>query len=124
MRIGDWSSDLCSSDLGKKATAEGIDVLIVDTAGRLQNKKILMDELAKIRRVLGRLNPAAPHDVVLVLDATTGPNALGQIAVFKAVAGVTGLVINKRAGTARARVLAPAAAPFGLPLHELGKEAG
>ena len=60
----------------KKATAEGIDVLIVDTAGRLQNKKDLMDELAKIRRVLGRLNPAAPHDVVLVLDATTGQNAL------------------------------------------------
>ncbi len=60
----------------KKATAEGIDTLIVDTAGRLQNKKVLMDELAKIRRVLGRLNPQAPHDVVLVLDATTGQNAL------------------------------------------------
>src|SRR3712207_181130 len=79
----------------RKATAEGIDVLIVDTAGRLQNKKDLMDELAKIRRVLGRLNPAAPHDVVLVLDATTGQNALSQIEVFREVAGVTGLVMTK-----------------------------
>src|SRR3546814_6076044 len=66
-------------DAVKQATATGIDVLIVDTAGRLQNKRELMDELAKIKRVLGRLNPAAPHDVVLVLDATTGQNALSQI---------------------------------------------
>src|SRR3546814_5283432 len=68
-------------DAVKQATATGIDVLIVDTAGRLQNKRELMDELAKIKRVLGRLNPAAPHDVVLVLDATTGQNALSQIDV-------------------------------------------
>ena len=93
----------------KKATAEGIDVLIVDTAGRLQNKKELMDELAKIRRVLGRLNPAAPHDVVLVLDATTGQNALSQIEVFREVAGVTGLVMTKLDGTARGGVLVAAA---------------
>ena len=93
----------------KKATAEGIDVLIVDTAGRLQNKKDLMDELAKIRRVLGRLNPAAPHDVVLVLDATTGQNALSQIEVFREVAGVTGLVMTKLDGTARGGVLVAAA---------------
>ncbi|HEY9554688.1 signal recognition particle-docking protein FtsY [Allosphingosinicella sp.] len=104
----------------KKATAEGIDVLIVDTAGRLQNKKILMDELAKIRRVLGRLNPAAPHDVVLVLDATTGQNALGQIEVFKEVAGVTGLVMTKLDGTARGGVLVAAAEQFGLPIHAIG----
>ena len=84
-------------DAVKQATATGIDVLIVDTAGRLQNKTELMDELAKIRRVLGRLNPAAPHDVVLVLDATTGQNALNQIEVFKEFAQVTGLVMTKLA---------------------------
>jgi fused signal recognition particle receptor len=104
----------------KKATAEGIDVLIVDTAGRLQNKKVLMDELAKIRRVLGRLNPAAPHDVVLVLDATTGQNALNQIEVFKEVAGVTGLVMTKLDGTARGGVLVAAAEQYGLPIHAIG----
>jgi fused signal recognition particle receptor len=104
----------------KKATAEGIDVLIVDTAGRLQNKKGLMDELAKIRRVLGRLNPAAPHDVVLVLDATTGQNALGQIEVFREVAGVTGLVMTKLDGTARGGVLVAAAEAYGIPIHAIG----
>jgi fused signal recognition particle receptor len=104
----------------KKGTAEGIDTLIVDTAGRLQNKKGLMDELAKIRRVLGRLNPEAPHDVVLVLDATTGQNALSQIEVFKEVAGVTGLVMTKLDGTARGGVLVAAAERFGLPIHAIG----
>lgn len=104
----------------KKATAEGIDVLIVDTAGRLQNKKGLMDELAKIRRVLGRLNPAAPHNVVLVLDATTGQNALSQVEIFKEVAGVTGLVMTKLDGTARGGVLVAAAEQFGLPIHAIG----
>ncbi|MDB5691474.1 MAG: ftsY [Alphaproteobacteria bacterium] len=104
----------------KRATAEGIDTLIVDTAGRLQNKKGLMDELAKIRRVLGRLNPAAPHDVVLVLDATTGQNALAQIEVFQEVAGVTGLVMTKLDGTARGGVLVAAAERFGLPIHAIG----
>ena len=104
----------------KKATAEGIDVLIVDTAGRLHNKKDLMDELAKIRRVLGRLNPAAPHDVVLVLDATTGQNALAQIEVFREVAGVTGLVMTKLDGTARGGVLVAAADAYGLPIHAIG----
>jgi fused signal recognition particle receptor len=104
----------------KRATAEGIDVLIVDTAGRLQNKQGLMDELAKIRRVLGRLNPAAPHDVVLVLDATTGQNALGQIEVFREVAGVTGLAMTKLDGTARGGVMVAAAEKFGLPLHAIG----
>ena len=104
----------------KKATAEGIDTLIVDTAGRLQNKKGLMDELAKIRRVLGRLNPAAPHDVVLVLDATTGQNALSQIEVFKEVAGVTGLVMTKLDGTARGGMLVAAAERYKLPIHAIG----
>lgn len=107
-------------DAVKKATAEGIDVLIVDTAGRLQNKSELMDELAKIRRVLGRLNPAAPHDVVLVLDVTTGQNALSQIEVFKEVAGVTGLVMTKLDGSARGGILVAAAKQFGLPIHAIG----
>jgi fused signal recognition particle receptor len=107
-------------DAVKRATAEGIDVLIVDTAGRLQNKSELMEELAKIRRVLGRLNPAAPHDVVLVLDATTGQNALSQIEVFKEIAGVTGLVMTKLDGSARGGILVAAAKQFGLPIHAIG----
>ena len=107
-------------DAVKQATATGIDVLIVDTAGRLQNKRELMDELAKIRRVLGRLNPEAPHDVVLVLDATNGQNALSQIETFKEVAGVTGLVMTKLDGTARGGILVAAAEKFGLPIHAIG----
>lgn len=104
----------------KKATAEGIDVLIVDTAGRLQNKKGLMDELAKIKRVLGRLNPEAPHNVILVLDATTGQNGLKQIEIFQEVAGVNGLVMTKLDGTARGGVLVAAAERYGLPIHAIG----
>lgn len=104
----------------KEATAKGIDALIVDTAGRLQNKRELMDELAKIRKVLGRLNPEAPHDVILVLDATNGQNALSQIDVFKEVAGVTGLIMTKLDGTARGGVLVAAAEKYGLPIHAIG----
>ncbi|WP_375397870.1 signal recognition particle-docking protein FtsY [uncultured Sphingomonas sp.] len=104
----------------RQATAQGIDALIVDTAGRLQNKRELMDELAKIRRVLGRLNPASPHDVILVLDATTGQNALNQIEVFREMAGVTGLVMTKLDGTARGGVLVAAAEKYGLPIHAIG----
>ena len=107
-------------DAVKKGTEIGTDVLIVDTAGRLQNKRELMDELAKIRKVLGRLNPEAPHDVVLVLDATNGQNALSQIDVFKEVAGVTGLVMTKLDGTARGGVLVQAAERYGLPIHAIG----
>lgn len=107
-------------DAVKKGTEIGTDVLIVDTAGRLQNKRELMDELAKIRKVLGRLNPEAPHDVVLVLDATNGQNALSQIDVFKEVAGVTGLVMTKLDGTARGGVLVQAAEQYGLPIHAIG----
>ena len=107
-------------DAVKRATDTGIDALIVDTAGRLQNKRELMDELAKIRRVLGRLNPEAPHDVVLVLDATNGQNALSQIDVFKEVAGVTGLIMTKLDGTARGGVLVAAAEQYGLPIHAIG----
>jgi fused signal recognition particle receptor len=107
-------------DAVKRATDEGIDALIVDTAGRLHNRRELMDELAKVRRVLGRLNPEAPHDVVLVLDATNGQNALQQIEIFKEVAGVTGLIMTKLDGTARGGVLVAAAEQYGLPIHAIG----
>ncbi|MFT4027996.1 MAG: signal recognition particle-docking protein FtsY [Novosphingobium sp.] len=107
-------------DAVKAATDGGTDALIVDTAGRLHNKRELMDELAKIRRVLGRLNPEAPHDVVLVLDATNGQNALQQIEIFKEVAGVTGLIMTKLDGTARGGVLVAAAEQYGLPIHAIG----
>lgn len=107
-------------DAVKAATAQGIDALIVDTAGRLHNKRELMDELAKIRRVLGRLNPASPHDVVLVLDATNGQNALAQIEIFREVAGVTGLVMTKLDGTARGGILVAIAERFKLPVHFIG----
>jgi fused signal recognition particle receptor len=102
------------------AQAAGSDVLIIDTAGRLQNKSGLMDELAKVKRVLAKAMPGAPHDVVLVLDATTGQNALNQIEVFREVAGVTGLVMTKLDGTARGGVLVAAAERFGLPIHAVG----
>ena len=104
----------------KQATATGIDVLVVDTAGRMQNKTHLMEELSKVRRVLGRLNPEAPQDVLLVLDATTGQNALAQIEVFRDTAGVTGLIMTKLDGTARGGILVAAAEKFGLPIHAIG----
>lgn len=104
----------------EQARASGRDVLLVDTAGRLQNKSGLMDELAKVRRVLGKQAPGAPHDTILVLDATTGQNALSQIEIFQEVAGVTGLVMTKLDGTARGGVLVAAAEKFGLPIHAIG----
>jgi fused signal recognition particle receptor len=107
-------------DAVKRAMDEGKDVLIIDTAGRLQNKTGLMDELAKVKRVIGKLDPDAPHDVLLVLDATTGQNALNQIEVFGQVAGVTGLVMTKLDGSARGGMLVAAAEKFGLPIHAIG----
>lgn len=104
----------------KAAREAGSDVLIIDTAGRLQNKAGLMDELAKMRRVIQKLSPAAPHDTVLVLDATTGQNALNQIEVFRDIAHVTGLVMTKLDGSARGGVLVAAAERFGLPIHAIG----
>jgi fused signal recognition particle receptor len=104
----------------KAAREAGTDVLIIDTAGRLQNKAGLMDELAKMRRVIQKLSPAAPHDTVLVLDATTGQNALNQIEVFREVAKITGLVMTKLDGSARGGVLVAAAERFGLPIHAVG----
>ena len=104
----------------KPAREAGTDVLIIDTAGRLQNKTGLMDELAKMRRVLQKLSPAAPHDTILVLDATTGQNALNQIEVFGDVAKITGLVMTKLDGSARGGVLVAAAEKFRLPIHAVG----
>jgi len=103
-----------------KAQADGADMLLIDTAGRLQNKGDLMEELAKIVRVLRKLDPSAPHNTVLVLDATTGQNALGQVEVFRRVADVTGLVMTKLDGTAKGGVLVALADRFGLPIHAIG----
>ncbi len=102
------------------AKAEAADVLIVDTAGRLQNRAELMGELEKIVRVLRKIDPAAPHAVLLVLDATVGQNALSQVEVFGKIAGVTGLVMTKLDGTARGGILVAIAEKFGLPIHFIG----
>jgi len=118
-KVGADAAGLAYESL-EKARAGGYDALIIDTAGRLQNKQGLMDELAKVKRVLSKLMLSAPHDVVLVLDATTGQNALNQIEVFKEVAGVTGLVMTKLDGTARGGVLVAAAERFKLPIHAVG----
>jgi fused signal recognition particle receptor len=117
--IGGDSSGLAFDAL-KEAQASGADVLLLDTAGRLQNKQVLMEELEKVTRVLKKLDPSAPHDVVLVLDATTGQNALQQVEVFRDRAGVTGLVMTKLDGTARGGILVAIAAKFGLPVHAIG----
>ena len=103
-----------------RAKAEGIDVLLIDTAGRLQNKQHLMDELAKVVRVIRKLEPDAPHDTVLVLDATTGQNALSQVSTFREVADITGLIMTKLDGTARGGILVACAEKFGLALHAIG----
>ncbi|MBN8955836.1 MAG: signal recognition particle-docking protein FtsY [Rhizobiales bacterium] len=102
------------------AKAAGADVVIVDTAGRLQNKSALMGELDKIVRVMKKRDPAAPHAVLLVLDATVGQNALSQVEIFGKTAGVTGLVMTKLDGTARGGILVAIAEKFGLPVHFIG----
>jgi fused signal recognition particle receptor len=107
-------------DALEAARADGADVLLVDTAGRLQNKAALMDELEKIVRVMKKLDPAAPHAVLLVLDATVGQNALSQVEAFANSAGVTGLVLTKLDGTAKGGILVAIAARFGLPVHFVG----
>jgi fused signal recognition particle receptor len=95
-------------------------VLLIDTAGRLQNKSDLMAELAKIVRVLKKLDPSAPHGVVLVLDATTGQNAINQVQIFQEIAGVTSLVVTKLDGTARGGILVAIAERFKLPINAVG----
>jgi fused signal recognition particle receptor len=102
------------------ARTSGSDVVLMDTAGRLQNRAELMDELGKIIRVMKKLDPDAPHAVLLVLDATVGQNALSQVEIFGRVAGVTGLVMTKLDGTARGGILVAIAEKFGLPVHYIG----
>jgi len=107
-------------DAFTKARADAADVLLIDTAGRLHNKAALMDELRKIIRVLRKQDPAAPHSVLLVLDATTGQNALQQVNVFKDMVDVTGLVVTKLDGSARGGIVVALAEEFRLPVHAVG----
>ncbi|MFD1341075.1 signal recognition particle-docking protein FtsY [Litorisediminicola beolgyonensis] len=107
-------------DAMTKAQAEGADLLMIDTAGRLQNRQDLMEELAKIVRVIRKKDPEAPHNTLLVLDATTGQNALNQVETFQKLADVTGLVMTKLDGTAKGGVLVALADKFGLPIHAIG----
>ncbi len=107
-------------DAMAKAQAEGADLLLIDTAGRLQNRADLMEELAKIVRVIRKKDPSAPHNTLLVLDATTGQNALAQVEIFRKIADVSGLVMTKLDGTARGGVLVALADKFGLPIHAIG----
>ena len=117
--IGADASGLAYEAL-ERAKAEGFDVLLVDTAGRLQNKAALMDELAKVVRVLKKLDPSAPHETLLVLDATVGRNALSQLEAFDRIAGVTGVVMTKLDGTARGGVLVPVAEASHAPIKLIG----
>jgi fused signal recognition particle receptor len=107
-------------DALERARAEGADILLVDTAGRLQNKANLMAELQKIVRVLKKIDPTAPHSVLLVLDATTGQNAINQAEVFREMVNVTGLVVTKLDGSARGGVLVALADRLALPVHAIG----
>ncbi|NBN65522.1 signal recognition particle-docking protein FtsY [Pannonibacter tanglangensis] len=107
-------------DAMQAARDKNVDVLLIDTAGRLQNKAELMAELEKVIRVIRKVDPTAPHDVLLTLDATTGQNAMNQVEIFGKVAGVTGLVMTKLDGTARGGILVAIAAKHGLPVHFIG----
>jgi fused signal recognition particle receptor len=107
-------------DALQQASAAGADVLLIDTAGRLHNKPVLMEELAKVVRVLKKLDPDAPHEILLVLDATTGQNARSQVETFLAMVPVSGLVVTKLDGTARGGVVVALARQFGLPVRALG----
>jgi fused signal recognition particle receptor len=102
------------------AKQRGIDILLIDTAGRLQNRSELMNELQKILRVIKKADPAAPHSVLLVLDATVGQNALSQVEIFQKTAGVSGLAMTKLDGTARGGILVALAAKFKIPVHVIG----
>lgn len=116
---GSDPASLAFDALGR-AQAEGVDILMIDTAGRLQNRTDLMEELAKIVRVLRKKDPSAPHNTLLVLDATTGQNAIKQVEIFRDIADVSGLVMTKLDGTARGGVLVAIADRFGLPIHAIG----
>lgn len=107
-------------DAIEQAERQGADVLLIDTAGRLHNKADLMDELRKVVRVIRKKDETAPHDVLLVLDATTGQNAIQQVEIFRSVIDVTGLIVTKLDGTAKGGVLVALAERFGLPVHAIG----
>ena len=104
----------------EKAIADKADLVLIDTAGRLQARQELMDELAKIRRVLAKKNIGAPHATILVLDATVGQNAISQVKAFDAATPLTGLIVSKLDGTARGGIVVALAEQFGLPLHAVG----
>lgn len=104
----------------KRAKNEQTDLLLIDTAGRLHNKSALMEELAKIIRVMRKFNETAPHSVLLVLDATTGQNAIEQVRIFKEMVDVSGLIITKLDGTARGGIVIALAEKFKLPIHAVG----
>jgi len=103
-----------------RARAADVDVLLIDTAGRLQNREELMAELAKVIRVIKKKDETAPQDTLIVLDATTGQNALRQVEVFQQVASISGIVMTKLDGTAKGGVLVAVAERFGLPIHAVG----
>jgi fused signal recognition particle receptor len=103
-----------------RARKLGADVLLIDTAGRLHNKTVLMEELRKIIRVLKKLDPSAPHAVLLTLDATTGQNAISQVGIFKDMVDLTGLIVTKLDGSARGGIVVALAETFGLPIHAVG----
>ena len=104
----------------EEAKAQEADILLIDTAGRLQNKRNLMEQLQKTAQVISKLEPDAPHSVLQVLDATTGQNAVSQVQAFKGMVQVSGLVITKLDGTARAGIVVALAKQFGLPIHAIG----
>ena len=104
----------------ERARADGADLLLIDTAGRLHNRQALMDELKKLVRVIKKLDPDAPHDTLLVLDATVGQNAHAQVETFKEMVAISGLVVTKLDGTAKGGVVVALARRFGLPVHAVG----
>lgn len=104
----------------ERAEADGADLLLIDTAGRLQNRQDLMEELAKIVRVIRKKDPSAPHNTLLVLDASTGQNAVSQVEIFSKIADVSGLIMTKLDGSAKGGVLVSLADRFGLPIHAIG----
>jgi fused signal recognition particle receptor len=104
----------------EQAEATGADLLLIDTAGRLQNRADLMEELAKIVRVIRKKDPSAPHNTLLVLDASTGQNAVTQVEIFSKIADVSGLIMTKLDGSAKGGVLVSLADRFGLPIHAIG----
>ena len=118
-RVGGDASGLAYEAM-ERATAAGVDVLLIDTAGRLHNRSELMDELAKIVRVIRKKDKTAPHDTLIVLDAGTGQNAINQVRGFGEVADITGIMMTKLDGSAKGGILVAAADSFGLPIHAIG----